>query len=73
MQNDEQTYAVIGAAMTVHAKLGSGFLEAVYQEALEREFIKQNIPYSRELKLPVYYDGVRLTHIIRLTSSVMDL
>ena len=59
--NDSQTYAIIGASMTVHRELGSGFLEAVYQEALEIEFQNQNIPYEREVKLPVHYRGKQLS------------
>jgi len=54
---DKETYSIIGAAMTVHKTLGCGFLEAVYQEALEREFQFQKIPCEREKKLPVYYRG----------------
>ncbi len=43
--------------MNVHSALGSGFLEAVYQEALEREFVKQGIPFERHRKLTIFYDG----------------
>lgn len=43
--------------MEVYNKLGSGFLESVYAEALEFEFKKVNIPYEREKKLPVFYDS----------------
>ena len=43
--------------MKVHSELGPGFLEAVYQEALEIEFVKQNIPFERQKKLTIYYDG----------------
>lgn len=57
---DKETYAIIGAAMTVHRELGCGFLESVYQDSLEKEFQGQTIPYAREVKLPVFYRGEQL-------------
>ena len=61
MSDDPQTYAIIGAAMTVHRQLGHGFLEAVYQEALEKEFQFQKIPYLREVNLNISYRGDALS------------
>jgi len=54
---EDQTFQIIGACMEVHKQLGNGFLESVYEEALEREFIKRNIPYLRQHKLSLFYDG----------------
>ena len=53
----DKSYRIIGACMQVHSILGPGFLEAVYQEALEREFLKQKIPFVRHQKLCIFYDG----------------
>jgi len=52
---EEESYSIIGAAIAVHQELGAGFLEAVYQEALEKEFQMRNIPYRREVPLTIYY------------------
>jgi len=56
----DECYQIIGACMEVHSELGSGFLEAVYQEALAREFNKREIPYVYESRLDVYYKGEKL-------------
>lgn len=61
----EESYKIIGAAMKVYNNLGSGFLEAVYQEALEIELNRLGIPFEREKEVSVYYDGVMLQQTFR--------
>ena len=51
----ELTFAVIGAAMEVHRILGPGFLEAVYQLALERELTLRGIVFEKQVRLPGTY------------------
>jgi len=56
----EESYNVIGACFEVHKELGNGFLEAVYQEALEIELRIQKIPFEREKTQYIYYKEKRL-------------
>lgn len=75
---DMETYSIIGAAMAVHRELGHGFLEAVYQEALEQEFRAQKIPYQREKELPICYQGNQLntcykTDFVCFKSVIVEL
>ena len=58
---EKETEKILKACFEVHNELGNGFLEAVYQEALEKEFIIQKIPYEREKLLPIMYKGELLS------------
>ena len=62
---DPRTHAIIGAAMEVHRQMGSGFLESVYHEALAIEFTINQIPYRKEVDLPVQYKGQDLACAFR--------
>lgn len=56
----EEGASIIGAAMEVHRTLGCGFLEKVYQEALEIELKSRCIPTEREKLINIKYKGITL-------------
>ena len=51
----KESYAIQGAVFEVYKEMGSGFLEAVYQESLEHEFILRDISFVAQPKLMVRY------------------
>jgi len=51
----DEVYAIIGAAIEVHRVLGPGFLEAVYQEALEIESEARGLPHESQKKIRICY------------------
>ncbi len=53
----DEVYAVQGAIFDVYREMGCGFLEAVYQECLEREFQTREIPYKSQKELLLSYKG----------------
>jgi GxxExxY protein len=65
-ERDPRTFAIIGAAMEVHRRLGCGFLEAVYQEAMAVELDKRNIPFRREVECSIYYKDKLLKPTYRI-------
>jgi len=62
MEHEELTHKIIGAAMEVHTTLGPGFLEGVYQDALEIELTRRGIPFTAQQELEIRYKEAVLRH-----------
>jgi GxxExxY protein len=56
----EITEKIIGSSMKVHAALGNGFQEVIYQRALEIEMQEAKLHFARELSMPIYYKGKQI-------------
>ena len=54
---ENESYAIRGAVFEVYREMGCGFLEAVYQECMERELTQQGIPFEAQKKLSLLYKG----------------
>ena len=57
---EEESYRIRGAVFEVYREMGCGFLEAVYQECLAKEFAKERIPFVSERQLILHYKGDQL-------------
>ena len=57
----EECFEIYSCIYAVNRKLGSGFLEAVYHEALEIELRNKKIPFVSQQKLDIIYDGIPLS------------
>jgi GxxExxY protein len=53
----ETTSKIIGAAFEVHDQLGYGFLERVYQRALQVELLRRGATAELEKRIQVHYKG----------------
>ena len=51
------SYKIVGLAMEVHSKLGYGFLEKVYENAMMVLFRREGIHAKQQAPITVYFDG----------------
>ena len=61
----EESYAIQGAVFEVYREIGCGFLEAVYQECLAREFRLRSIPFAAQTELSISYKGEKILQTYR--------
>jgi GxxExxY protein len=57
---EEESYQIRGAVFEVYREMGCGFLEQVYQECLEKELVKQGMPFVSQQELTLHYKSDRL-------------
>ena len=62
---EKETYAIRGAVFEVYKELGCGFLEAVYQECLEKELESRGVPYVAQPELTLTYKDKVLQQIYK--------
>ena len=51
---------IIGLAIDVHKKLGPGFVEKIYERALQEEFQKKRIKFSSQQEIQIKYDDTSI-------------
>jgi GxxExxY protein len=72
MDHEQLTGVIIGAAIEVHRELGPGFLEVIYEHALQVELRRLRLSFKSQLDVPIFYRGVQVG-LHRLDLLVDDL
>jgi len=62
---EEETFAIRGAVFDVYKEMSNGFLEAVYQECLEKELANKGIPFVAQPDLQLVYKDQPLQQTYR--------
>ena len=57
----DESFAIRKVVFDVNREMGSGFVEAVYQECMERELTEKRIPFRSQVELNLQYKGEPLT------------
>jgi len=60
LEYEDLTERIISCAIEVHKKLGPGFLESIYENALIIELQRQNFRVEQQREVVVRYDGVEV-------------
>lgn len=73
MDINDITRIIIGAAIKVHAQLGPGLLESVYQPCLQHELMRANVRFTSQCALPICYGDLRIDSGLRIDLLVENL
>ena len=72
MDNEYLGKEIVDIAFKLHKTLGPGLLESVYEVCFCHELSKREIPFVRQKKVPVYYDGIEFMEALRLDILIDD-
>ena len=76
MNNEENieglAQEIVDIAFQIHVKLGPGLLESVYEKCFCYELTKRGIPFRSQVRVPIYYDEIKIDEGLRLDLIIDD-
>jgi GxxExxY protein len=74
---EELSGRILGAAIDVHKALGPGFLESIYQKAMEAALAHRGIPFARQKEIHVFFEevdvGVHFLDLVVADEIILEL